>query len=98
MDMEDEQSRVTFTDETKVARIPRSELPAMHQWIIRHSGGLVSNARQASYALGILVLFAIATSFFLYPRPDTKRLTPEEEAFLEQNRSPQSYDATLFSP
>lgn len=92
----DEQSRVIFDEEAGSVQSFTSEPPALHRWIIRHSGGVINDSRHANYALIALVVISIIASFLAYPKRDSGNLAPTERTFLKQGGSPQSYDATLF--
>ncbi|MDO8436377.1 MAG: hypothetical protein Q7S82_03285 [bacterium] len=52
-------------EQRKPARIFRPETSKIVQWVIRYSGGLVKNERQASYVLFGIAALAIIISIFL---------------------------------
>ena len=57
---------------------PLTETPKMIGWVIKHSGGIVKNEEQASYALLGFAALAIAVSLFLFfaGRGETKIEAP----------------------
>jgi len=70
-------------------RAPRSYYPGtpkIIQWVIRYSGGLVKDEKQASYVLiGFVVVAVIVTLFLIFGgRGKQKVFTPGAEAPAEQ--------------
>lgn len=64
---------------------------------MRFSGGRIKNTKEASYVLlvfaGIIMLVSFAIFFWRSPLA----LQAREKTFLNQGKSPESYDKTLFS-
>ena len=72
-----ERSQIIFENEElqkPVARMGQPQSPKMVSWVIRHSGGLVKNEKQASQVLLTFALSAIIFSLFVFlRRADTTR-------------------------
>jgi len=57
--------------------------PKVIQWMIKYSGGLIKNERQASYVIFGFVALAIIVSLFLFFGGDRKQETLPED-FINQ--------------
>jgi hypothetical protein len=71
-----EQPRVVFENEKRYSRTSSSQSKTSRivQWIIRHSGGLIRNERQALCVVYGFVAVAAATSFIVLFGGDTRTL------------------------
>lgn len=72
------------------------EYAGMIAFVMRMSGGSI---RDKNRARGVLLAFAgiaAAISFFLFLYRPSGTLQPREKAFLNQGKSTESYDTTLF--
>lgn len=65
MDSTNEQPSVRFDEEQRVG-IPPTETSRMVQWVMKYSGGLVKDEKQANYVLIGIALVAIGISLFLF--------------------------------
>lgn len=64
--------------------------------VMRISKGKIRDKTQALYVLLAIASIAAAVSFFLFFYRSSGKLQPAEKAFLDQGKSTESYDATLF--
>ena len=80
-----------------------SENSEISQWLIRHSGGYITNKKQANYAMTGCALLMILVSLFLLLNRNKFPLTPEEEKLFmgktatEKLLIPQQRDQFLFN-
>jgi len=91
MDQNNRPSHIVFEGEEfqRSARSFNSEKSGMIQWVIKYSGGLVKNEKQASYVLiGFVVLVIIISLFLIFGGgsggSNRIPLTPEQRSFLEK--------------
>jgi len=82
--MRDSDSGVKFqNDKQRPTQTFFPGAPKIIQWVIKYSGGLVKNEKQASYVIFGFVALAIIVSLFLVFRGGEEKLTPEEKLFLD---------------
>lgn len=67
MDQNNEPSRVVFEGEEQQysSQSFKSDSPKMIQWVIKYSGGIVKNDKQANFVLIIFVIVMVALSLFV---------------------------------
>lgn len=75
---------VEFQDERLQPRY-EPETPRVIQWVMRYSGGLVQDEKQASYVLIGFVILAIIISIFLFFGSRTEIAPPPPTPFQEGN-------------
>lgn len=65
-ELKDSDTGVKFQDERRPTQTFFPGTPKIIQWVIKYSGGLVKDEKQASYVLIGLVALAIIVSLFLF--------------------------------
>jgi predicted PurR-regulated permease PerM len=84
------QSEQEFYESTYVS----PTAPKIIQWLIKHSGGLIKNEKQALYVLLEFIVFVVIISFFLIfsvtsENQKVKNFTPPAEAPIEEVIAPE---------
>lgn len=70
-----EQQKVEFDEFRQPSQSFQTPTPKITEWVMKHSGGTIKDAKQANYVLTGFVVVAIVISLFLFFR-GTKKTTP----------------------
>jgi len=83
MDQNNEPPKIVFEGEEflRPSQSFQTPTPKIVQWVIKYSGGLIKDEKQASYVLVGFVALAIVVSFFLFLRGGTSG-SPEDTKVL----------------
>jgi len=77
--LKDSGTGVKFQDEwRRPAQTLYPETPKIIQWVIKYSGGLIKDKKQANYVLLGLVALAIIISLFLFFSGGSQKPIPQE--------------------
>jgi hypothetical protein len=82
--LKDSVGGVKFEEEYRVPRSYYPETPKMIQWVIKYSGGLVKNEKQASYVLIGFVAMAVIVALFLVFGSGNKNTETTPEPFINK--------------
>ncbi|NCS68189.1 hypothetical protein GW777_07500 [Candidatus Peregrinibacteria bacterium] len=90
MDQNNEPPKIVFEGEEfqRPRQSFQTSTPKIVQWVIKYSGGLIKDEKQANYVLiGFVVLAIIVSLFLIFGGGHTQRkLTPAEIEQMQQER------------
>lgn len=92
--LKDSSTGVKFDEGWRVEHSYYPDTPKMIQWVIKYSGGLVKDEKQASYVLLGFVVLAVVVSLFLIfggGNKQQKSFTPGAEAPSQQGIPPAEF-------
>ena len=84
--LKDSSTGVKFEGEQRYARSYYPGTPKVIQWVIKYSGGLVKDEKQASYVLIGFVAVAIVIVLFLIFGGSGEQNTPPVERYIDKQQ------------
>ncbi len=79
-----EPQKVEFEEFRQPSQSFQTPTPKITEWVMKHSGGMIKDEKQANYVLIGFVVVAIVLTFILLSNSSTssrsQKLTPEEQS------------------
>lgn len=90
MDFNNEQQSVRFDEENRM-NLPPAETSRMTLWVMKYSGGLVRDEKQANYVLIGVAVIAFAITLFLIFGGGDDAVTPTPINLITEPQPPEGY-------